>query len=157
MKYVLIILFIQLVILTSACNIFESREPESPDQTKSSYRVPVEPSDVIVNMINSFKDKNANDYKKNFSSGPPLVNKFFYFAPSSNVVNVFPADWTVAQEFQYFNNLVIDVPDELSIQLLLTDELYELQADSAVYSAKYLVNIPVPKVLLFGVFHTGIC
>ena len=143
MKYIFIIVLIHFVFLTSACGIFESREPESPDQTKSSYRVPVEPSDVIINMINSFKDKNANDYKKNFSSGLPLVDKNFYFVPSSNVLPNFPTDWAVNQEFQYFNNLVLDVPNELTIQLFFTDELYELQADSAVYSAKYLVSVPV--------------
>lgn len=143
MKYVLIILLIQLIILTPACDIFESREPESPDQTKSSYRVPFAPSVVIENMMNSFKDKNANDYKKNFSSGLPLVDKNFFFVPSSNVLPNFPTDWTVNQEFQYFNNLVLGVPNELSIQLTFTDELYEQQADSAVYSAKYLISVPV--------------
>ena len=132
-----------MIIILQSCDLFESREPESPDQTKSSYRVPVEPSDVIANLINSFRDKNANDYKKNFSTGAPLVNKIFYFVPSSNVLNIFPPDWTVAQEFQYFNNLVIDAPDALPIQLSFSDENYEVQADSSIYSAKYFITVPV--------------
>ena len=140
---VLKILSIILIIILQSCDLFESREPENPDQTKSSYRVPVEPSDVIENLINSFKDKNANDYKKNFSTGAPLVNKIFYFVPSSNVLNIFPPDWTVAQEFQYFNNLVIDAPEALPIQLSFSDENYEVQADSSIYSAKYFITVPV--------------
>ena len=126
-----------------ACDIFDSREPESPSETKSSYRVPVEPSDVIENLKNSFKDKNSNDYRKNFSSGSPLVDRNFYFVPSSNVLTVFPTDWTLAEEFQYFNNLIIRVPETIPIQLTFSQEEYELQADSAIYSAAYSISVPV--------------
>jgi hypothetical protein len=126
-----------------ACDLFESREPESPTETKSSYRVPVEPTDVIENLKNSFKDKNSNDYKKNFSSGPPLYDRIFYFIPASNVLPIFPVDWTIAQEFQYFNNLVIRVPESSSINLSFSEEQYELQADSAIYSAVYTLTVPV--------------
>ena len=130
-------------IVLQACEIFESRDPQSPDESKSSYRVPVEPTDVIENLKNSFKDKNSNDYKKNFSSGSPLVDRNFYFIPSSNDLNINPTDWTVAQEFQYFNNLVIKVPQDIPMTLTFSDEQYDLQADSAIYAAKYLISVPV--------------
>jgi len=143
MKTCLLIYYFSFFILLQACDIFESREPENPNETKSSYRVPVEPTDVIENLKNSFKDKNSNDYKKNFSSGSPLVDRNFYFIPSSNVQNIFPTDWTIAQEFQYFNNLVIRVPQSIPMALSFSDEQYDLQADSAVYSAKYLISVPV--------------
>ncbi len=119
MKTCLLIYYFSFFILLQACDIFESREPENPNETKSSYRVPVEPTDVIENLKNSFKDKNSNDYKKNFSSGSPLVDRNFYFIPSSNVQNIFPTDWTIAQEFQYFNNLVIRVPQRYSNGIIL--------------------------------------
>jgi len=130
-------------IVLQACEIFESRDPQSPDESKSSYRVPVEPTDVIENLKNSFKDKNSNDYKKNLSSGSPLVDRNFYFIPSSNDLNINPTDWTVAQEFQYFNNLVIKVPQDIPMTLTFSDEQYDLQADSAIYAAKYLISVPV--------------
>lgn len=123
--------------------MFESRDPESPDQPKSNYQVPVEPSDVIENIMNAFRDKNSNDYKKNFSTGAPLVDKNFYFVPSGNVLTGFPTDWTVAQEFQYFNNMVIAVPEGIQIQVTFTEENYEVQSDSAIYSAKYFITLPV--------------
>lgn len=132
-----------LLIILQACDIFESRDPENPNETKSSYRVPVEPTDVIDNLKNSFKDKNSNDYKKNFSSGSPLVDRNFYFVPSSNDLNIIPTEWTVAQEFQYFNNLVIQTPQDIPISLTLTEEQYDLQADSAIYAAKYFISVPV--------------
>lgn len=143
MKTTLSIWCFCLLIILQACDIFESREPENPNETKSSYRVPVEPTDVIGNLKNSFKDKNSNDYKKNFSSGSPLVDRNFYFVPSSNDLNIIPAEWTVAQEFQYFNNLVIQTPQDIPISLTLTEEQYDLQADSAIYAAKYFISVPV--------------
>lgn len=143
MKTSLSIWCFSFIIVLQACEIFESRDPQSPDESKSSYRVPVEPIDVIENLKNSFKDKNSNDYKKNFSSGSPLVDRNFYFIPSSNDLNINPTDWTVAQEFQYFNNLVIKVPQDIPMTLTFSDEQYDLQADSATYAAKYLISVPV--------------
>ena len=137
------ICFFSSLMILQACDIFESRDPQSPDEPKSSYTVPVEPTDVIENLKNSFKDKNSNYYKKNFSSGLPLVDRNFYFIPSSNDLNIIPADWTTSQEFQYFNNLVIQAPQDFPISLTLTDEQYDLQADSAIYAAKYFISVPV--------------
>lgn len=143
MKSLIKILLLSVLLIIQSCELFESREPESPSETKSSYRVPVEPSDVIENLKNSFKDKNSNDYKKNFSSGLPLVNRNFYFLPSTNVVISFPNPWHVNDEFQYFNNMVIRVPKAIPIQLNFINEEYDLQADSAIYAAEYSISVPV--------------
>ena len=83
-----------LLINISACDLFQVRDPQVPTETKSSYRVPVEPKDVIQNLVNAFKDKNPNDYKKNFSTGMPLVDRNFFYVPSGNVLG-FPSDWPV--------------------------------------------------------------
>lgn len=130
-------------IALSACDLFQVREPEEPTETKSSYRVPVEPKDVIQNLINAFNDKNPNDYKKNFSTGLPLVNRDFFFVPSGNVLSSFPTDWYVNEEFQYFNNLVTGSPQDVPISLSFTDEVYDIQSDSSIYSAKYFISVPV--------------
>ncbi len=144
------ILLITFLLSLTACDLFQVRDPEDPSQTKSSYRVPVEPKDVIQNLINAFKDKNPNDYKKNFSTGLPLVNRDFFFIPSGNVLSSFPTDWYVDEEFQYFNNLVTRSPQDIPITLSFTDEEYDIRADSTIYSAKYFLSVPVlnsePKV-----------
>lgn len=127
----------------NACDLFTVREPENPNETKSSYRVPVEPKDVIENLKNAFKDKNSNDYKKNFSTGAPLVNRDFFFVPSANVFASFPTDWNVNDEFQYFNNLVTRSPQDIPITLSFSEEVYDIRADSSIYSAKYFLSIPV--------------
>jgi hypothetical protein len=150
MKICLKILVLSSLAVLAACDLFQVREPEDPSQTKSSYRVPVEPKDVIQNLINAFKDKNSNDYKKNFSTGLPLVNRDFFFVPSANVFQSFPVDWYVDEEFQYFNNLVTRSPQDIPITLSFSDEVYDIRADSSIYSAKYFLSIPVlnsePKV-----------
>lgn len=150
MKTFFKIVIISFLLTITACDLFQVREPEDPSQTKSSYRVPVEPKDVIQNLINSFKDKNPNDYKKNFSTGLPLVNRDFFFVPSANVLTSFPTDWYVDEEFQYLNNLITRSPQDIPITLSFTDEVYDIRADSSIYSAKYFLSVPVlnsePKV-----------
>ena len=132
-----------LLISISACDLFQVRDPQDPKEPKSSSRVPFEPKDVIQNLINSFKDKNPNDYKKNFSTGLPLVNRDFFFVPSGNVVSSFPTDWYVDEEFQYFNNVVSRSPQDIPITLSFTDEVFDIRADSSIYSAKYFLSLPV--------------
>ena len=134
-----------IIILFTAvsCDLFQVRDPEDPNETKSSYRVPVEPKGVIENLINSFKDRNSNDYKMNFSTGPPLVNRDFYFVPSGNVFSNFPTNWNINEEFQYFNNLITRTPQNVPITLLFSDEEYDIRADSSIYSAKYFLSVPI--------------
>ena len=144
------ILLLILLISISACDLFQVRDPQDPTETKSSYRVPVEPKDVIQNLINAFNDKNPNDYKKNFSTGIPLVNQDFLYVPSGNVLVSFPPDWYVDEEFQYFNNLITRTPQDVPITLTFTNEVYDIRADSSIYSAKYFISVPIlnsePKV-----------
>jgi hypothetical protein len=136
------ILLITFLAILAACDLFQVRDPEYPTETKSSYRDLVEPKDVIQNLINTFIDK-RNDYKKNFSTGLPLVNRDFFFAPSGNVSTIFPTDWYVDEEFQYFNNLVTRSQQDVPITLSFTDEVYDIRADSSIYSAKYFLSVPV--------------
>jgi hypothetical protein len=143
MKTLWKITFSAILITISGCDLFQVRDPEDPNETKSSYRVPVEPKDVIQNLINSFSDRNSNDYKKNFSTGLPLVSRDFFYIPSGNVSSIFPSDWYVDDEFQYFNNLVTRSPEDVPITLSFTEEVYDVRADSALYTAKYSISVPV--------------
>jgi hypothetical protein len=138
-----------LLISITGCDLFQTRDPQNPSEPKSSYRVPFEPAGVIDNLKNAFKDKNSNDYKMNFSTGMPLVDRNFFYVPSGNVLG-FPSDWAIDAEFQYFNNLITRTPQDIPITLSFTDEVYDVRADSAIYSAKYFISVPIlnsePKV-----------
>jgi len=138
------IIILSLLIL-EGCDIFDTRNPESPSNRRSNYKTPVEPKDVIDNLMNSFSDKNANDYKKNFSTGSPLVSRDFYFIPSGNVTSSFPDYWNVETEFQYFNNLISRTSQDLPVVLSFSYESYDIRADSAIYSAEYFLSVPDPN------------
>lgn len=138
----IIVITILSFLIFESCDIFETRNPESPGDPRSHFNTPVEPKDVIDNLKYSFSDKNANDYKKNFSSGLPLVNRNFSFVPSGNVLAVFPNDWDVDTEFQYFNNLITRTPQDLPLVLSFSNEAYDIRADSAIYSAEYFLSVP---------------
>jgi len=141
---IIFILILSLLIL-EGCDIFETRDPKPPNNPRSNYKTPVEPKDVINNLKNSFSDKNANDYKMNFSSGSPLVSRNFNFVPSGNVLSIFPNEWNVDTEFQYFNNLITRTSQDLPIILSFSNESYDIRADSAIYTAEYFLSVPDPN------------
>lgn len=144
MKMILKILFLS-VILIYGCDIFETRDPEEPDRSRSNYETPSEPQIVIQNLQNAFSDRNSDNYKKNFALGPPLVNRIFSFLPTSLALSSDPAlwaNWNVDNEFRYFNNLVTRVPEGLPITLLLSEEQFSPSIDSTIYTAKYFISIP---------------
>ena len=143
MKIQVKILFALLMLGSFGCDIFDVRDPENPTDTRSGYVVPVRPNDVIQNLITAFRERNANDYRKNFAEGPPVVNREFYFVPSGNVAASFPSEWSINEEFQYFNNLISRTPPDNPINLSLMNEQYDIQADSTHYSAVYSLSVPM--------------
>lgn len=143
MRFLLNILFLS-VLLAWGCDIFETRDPEQPDRSRSNYETPSEPQIVIQNLKNSFTDKNADNYRKNFASGP-LVDRTFFFVPTSEALssnsNLW-AGWTIENEFLYFKNLITRTPEELPITLTLSSENYSPFGDSTIYTAEYSINVP---------------
>ncbi len=138
-------IFFLSALLISSCDIFETRDPEQPDRSRSNYETPSEPQIVIQNLQNAFSDRNSDNYKKNFALGPPYVDRFFSFLPTSNALSSNPSlwsSWNVESEFQYFRNLVTRVPDGLPIILSLSSENYSPLGDSTIYTAEYSINVP---------------
>jgi hypothetical protein len=140
MKLIYLILFMPFI---SGCDIFETRDAELPDQTRSNYTIPSERIILIQNLINSFSDKNSNNYIKTFSE-PGLTGKVFTFIPSSAALRFQIWDnWDLSDEIQYFNNLINDVPEDFPISLNFKNENYSpVIADSATYTAEYSILVP---------------
>ena len=106
-----IIIILSLLLLT-ACDIFETRDAEDPEESRSNYTTQGEPEILIQNLINSFSDKDANNYIKSFTD-PAFSNKVFFFLPTSSALQTFSniwTDWNVYKEFQYFQNLITAAP-----------------------------------------------
>ena len=129
-----------------SCDLFQTRPPEGPDQSRSNYISPSEPKILIENIINSFSDKNADNYRKSFESNPTSIA--FTFIPTSSAQVTYQSiwlDWNIDSEFQYFKSAQTTVPSELPMTLSLSTEqgsFSVLGADSVKYNSKYSISIP---------------
>ena len=139
-KFIIIFILLSL----TACDIFNTRDAEDPEESRSNYTTPSEEKILIQNLVNSFSDKDANNYVKSFTD-PAFSNKVFFFLPSSSALQTWSniwIDWDVDKEFQYFQNLVNAAPEDLPVTLSFTNEYYNPLGDSLIYTAEYFISIP---------------
>lgn len=137
----------------AACNIFETRTPEPPTQSSSSFIPATEPSLVFSNMSNAFRDLNSLNYIKSFADSSTAGRSFsFEPTPQAKVkyggVFLF---WNRQSEQQYFENLRSKIPSSSTATLVFqTLTVQSIQSDSAQYEATYTITAPhsvasVPK------------
>ena len=128
-----------------ACNIFETRTPEPPTQSSSSYVPATEPSLVFSNMSNAFRDLNSLNYLKSFADSSTAGRSFsFEPTPQAKVKygGVFQF-WNRQSEQQYFENLRSKIPAGSTASLVFqTLTAQSVQSDSAQYEATYTLVAP---------------
>jgi len=144
MKLIFTILLVILPLITG-CDLFETREAQTPDQSRSNYQTASEPITLIQNIISSFADKDVVNYKNSFEMS--FSNKPFQFIPSSTALSRFQnvwSAWNIDSEVQYFNNMKTLVPDELpvTLSLSLSPESFSVLGDSVKYTSEYFLNVP---------------
>ena len=142
MKY--FILYIAFVLMLSGCDLLETRNAEPPNQPRSTYEQAVTPQLLISNLVNSLKDKDAQNYI-NCLVDSSFTQKKFIFSPSSGALSQYPFlldDWEVKDEDRYFRNLITRVSNQTPITLSLTNEQYSPLGDSLIYTATYSINVP---------------
>jgi hypothetical protein len=137
-----------------SCNIFETRTPEPPSQSSSSFVPATEPSLVFSNMTNAFRDLNSLNYLKSFADSS-TAGRGFSFEPTPAArlkyggVFLF---WSRQSEQQYFENLRSKIPSGSTATLVFQSlTAQSVQSDSAQYEATYTLTAPhsvvsVPKV-----------
>jgi len=127
-----------------ACNIFETRDPESPSQSSSNFIPPTEPSIVFTNMTNAFRDLNSLNYLKSFADST-TSGRSFSFEPTSQARLKYGGvflHWSKQSEQQYFENLKSKVPSASSAILAFEALTVQgLQSDSAQYEATYRLTV----------------
>ncbi len=140
------LIFIMLLFSAISCDIFETRDAETPDQSRSNYLPATSPEILIQNLINSFADKDVVNYQNTFVTD--LSNRDFTFVPSSTALsrfqNLWPT-WNIDDEVQYFNNMKTSVPDELPVsisKLSLSPESFSIFGDSLKYNSEYFISVP---------------
>jgi hypothetical protein len=141
MKYTALIC---LLFLIGGCDLFRTRDPQTPDQPRSNFQQAVTPDLLIQNLTNSMMDKNLQNYLDCFADSS-FTNKNFGFIPSSSAAAsypVFAGIWDKRSETQYFTNLKSKIPTGLQITVVFSNTNSSQQGDSLIYSASYSLNIP---------------
>jgi len=119
------------------CGIFDTRSPQQPTNTRSTYVPPSSPGDVISNLSFSIEEKNSNNYVRNLSTSaytyvPDSKSQSQYFQTFQN--------WNINSEKSYFDNILAQMDPNASSNLflsLLNTTL--ISSDSAVTTADYIV------------------
>lgn len=144
MKLKLYILILLLIILLSACDLFMTRDPEDPAERKSNFQSAFIPDIVIENLINSFSDKNVQNYLACFVD-TSFSARSFHFQPSSEALSQYQflgQGWNLSDEQRYLNSVIASVPADFPLILSFSDETYSRSGDTVVYSASYSINLP---------------
>ncbi|MGD0338495.1 MAG: hypothetical protein ABSB78_06875 [Bacteroidota bacterium] len=126
------------------CNILNTRTPEKPSESSSSFVPPTSPSIVIDNLVNAIRERNTENYINCFIDST-FSNYSFTFQAAQSAQTAYSAifhDWNLTSERTYFENLCSRVPTGEESALILTDTQLSIQSDSAVYTATYTLIIP---------------
>lgn len=150
-KEKVVILFFLLFII-NGCDLFNTRDPEKPDQPRSNYQLAVTPEILLENFTNSLSEKNVQNYLNCFSDSA-FTGKVFQFIPSADANSKYPAlfqDWSKKSEEQYFNNLISHISQDQPITFTKSNEQSSFSGDNGiVYSASYFLVAPhndeIPK------------
>lgn len=92
----------------SGCELFDTREPESPVGLSIPREPLLEPQDALDNIIEAFSDRNASNYMYSFAS-PSNSDTIFRFVPditSASYDSVVFEDWGYAKEYNFISNLL---------------------------------------------------
>ena len=142
----LLLVFGFLLALTQvSCNIFETRDPEPPTQSSSTFVPATEPSLVFSNMSSAFRDLNSVNYLKSFADSSS-AGRSFSFEPTQQAKIKYGGvffTWNRQSEQQYFENLRSKIPSGSAATLLFESlTVQSLQSDSAQYEATYRLTVP---------------
>lgn len=132
--------------LLLGCDLFATREPESPITGGSLFEQPTTPTTVLRNMQNAINFSNPLDYRKCFSDSAVGLEPF-RFQPSAEGLSVSPGrfvDWSIDDEEGYIRTIFSElVPGAASTLVLTPDEVTATPiGDSITYNADYTVSFP---------------
>jgi len=83
------------------CNIFDTRDPESPASSTSNFEPPVTPASVLRNLRAAISESNPDNYLRCFAD---TTQHPYLFIPSGDLRANFP-QWTLVEENRYFRSM----------------------------------------------------
>lgn len=130
-------------LLLASCDMFTSRDPESPVAPRTDYTAASTPEILMDNFRNSFKDRITENYLVCFVDSSFTSRKYSYTASAGSVLT-YPhlLYWNLQAERQYFVNLVNALQSESAISLTYSNLTVNYYSDSASVSAAYSLSVP---------------
>ncbi len=131
-------------VLAAGCGIFETRQPQPPQQARTDFQPPLSPDVVIQNLVNSITDRNVDNYMSCLSD-TTFGARPFSFDPPADVFRQYQGifmSWDRNSERTYFNNLSVQSSKTAGSQLILSSENLTTLGDSAAFSANYSLVWP---------------
>lgn len=132
--------FFILLITVSACNLFETRNPEEPEDDSGLFLPQTSWEAVIQNMERSIELTATENYIQCFDQ------ENYEFLPSAEAMNLYQGifeDWSVqGSERRWFLTMSSNTGDGLFPKLTTYPSAPQSFADSVIYTALYTLEVP---------------
>ena len=130
-----------LLLLTQGCDLFQTRDPQSPTQGSSTRVPPTRYEDVLSNLQFAVSEDNVNNYVLCFAD--PTDRPFEFIAAQETRAR-FPTvfdQWNLESERRYFQNLGAPANAIPSLTLHNQSAIY-VGSDSVIYNTNYTLFFP---------------
>lgn len=124
-----------LILLLAGCELFDTRDPQSPAGDQGSWETPQQPRDVLTNLGLSLFEKNAANYLRSFDA-----DSFLFIAdPAVQQQQPSIAGWDYAREQSHINSLFSEgsLPSDSAVFVVFTQTDETVLGDSAQVIASY--------------------
>lgn len=130
------------VLFITSCDLFTTREEESPKNLGSTFVPPTTPQLLFENLKNSLSEKILENYMASFVDSAFLSSDFKYVAAAGAEATFQTlSDWSLSAERIYINN-VFSTVQQSRITLSLTNENSTPLGDSSFYFYDYALTVP---------------
>ncbi len=140
----------------SSCSFFETRTPEDPSGSSSSFQQPTSELIVLSNFQAAIRENNSENFVRCLADTTQGAKNSFHFDPSSDAQASYSEQfrsWSVNNERQAFSTMVAKLSPSSHCDIQVFDGHFEIRVpDSAVYLADYILTVPhtsasIPKVV----------
>ncbi len=122
--------------LFCCCGLFDTREAQMPENTRSTFEPPLTADAVSRNLVNALIEKNSVNYIK-------CLRQDLRYTPDSKSQQIYGEifrNWNINSEKFYFDNLIAQTNINASSNLFLSNTVINpITTDSSILTSDYIV------------------
>lgn len=145
MKIIKPILYLHFLILIAACDIFQTRTPQEPDDSSTDFQPASTHYILFTNFNNSFSRLNVEYYSDCFSDDNQTNHSQYTFFPDADALaryGILYTNWNKDSEKQFLQGLRSSMPTGAFPILNWKSKKYDIiTSDSAVFVGEYAIQI----------------